>query len=69
MVKPDHIGDEAAWIVAVLLSARRQGVPVSFVEVANEPDGTWNTPLYTRTICDLGECSETAFHRKTTGGG
>jgi hypothetical protein len=42
-VHPEHIGDEAAWIVAVLLSARRLGVPVSFVEVANEPDGTWNT--------------------------
>ena len=30
-----------SWLC--LLSARRQGVPVSFVEVANEPDGTWNT--------------------------
>lgn len=40
---PRHIADEANWVVAVLLAARELGIETRYVEIANEPDGTWNT--------------------------
>jgi hypothetical protein len=43
---PRHIADEARWVVAVLLMSRELGIETNYVEIANEPDGSWNT-LYT----------------------
>jgi hypothetical protein len=43
---PSHIATEANWIAAVLKSADKLGLTVSLVEIANEPNGPWNT-LYT----------------------
>jgi hypothetical protein len=40
---PRHIADEANWVVAVLLIAREFGIETRYVEIANEPDGSWNT--------------------------
>jgi hypothetical protein len=40
---PRHIADEANWVVAVLLVARELDIEARYVEIANEPDGTWNT--------------------------
>lgn len=40
---PQFILKEANWITAVLEVAKQLGVDVSHVEIANEPDGSWNT--------------------------
>jgi hypothetical protein len=50
---PRHIADEANWVVAVLLMARELGIETRYVEIANEPDGTWNTQYTPEQYAEL----------------
>ena len=39
---PEHIPDLARWIAAELLWAAHHGIAPAAIEIAGEPDGTWN---------------------------
>jgi len=50
---PTHIVDNATWIAASLSVATKLGLKTDFVEIANEPDGRWNTFYTPEQYADL----------------